>query len=133
METIFDGLNNAYILFCILVGAYAVLLAVQDKSLSGNFFGAVAVNSGLAAAILLVALVMTAMGDRPYGTAADGSGDAQRNIYYLYAIYFVISLPGVFTLSRGNDGRIAFIYAGVAFFNAAAAYRAVTLLAETWK
>jgi len=92
-------------------------------------------NTLLAGAVFLTALVMTLQGLRPYGYAPDGS-DALiiRDVYYLYGIYFIISLPGVFAIMRGNDNRnAALFFAAVALFNAAAAYRAVENLIEVWK
>ncbi|KAB2906368.1 MAG: hypothetical protein KJ064_23915 [Anaerolineae bacterium] len=134
MESIFEILNNAYVLFCALVGIYAVYLGVQNIPLSGNFWGVVGMNTALAAAVLLAAVILTLQGKTPHGPDPDGTGEMERSVYYLYAIYFVISLPGLFAIMRGNDNRTAAIFfAGVAFFNSAAAYRAGSLLAEVWK
>jgi hypothetical protein len=133
MEVIHQGLSNAYILFCIFLGVYAVSLAGRGLPLSGNFWGAIWVNSGLVTAVLFVALIMTAQGLRPYGVLP-GEGRRIRWVYYLYMIYFVISLPGLFAILRGNDSRWAGLWFGaVAFFNAAAAYRATYVLVDTWK
>lgn len=133
METIFQVLNNAYVIFCFFVGVYAVYLAAQNIPLSGNFWGVVGINTGLSAAVLAVAIILTLQGKTPYGIDTDGGGEVERTVYYLYAIYFVISLPGLFALLRGSDNRTAgIIFAFIAFFNSAAAYRA-GLLAETWK
>lgn len=134
MESMFDIFNNAYVLFCFLVGVYAAYLAAQNIPLSGNFWGVVSINTGLAAAVLVIAIILTLQGKTPHGPNPNGDGDAERSVYYLYAIYFVISLPGLFAIMRGNDNRNAGIFfAVVAFFNSAAAYRAGLLLAETWK
>lgn len=133
MEVVFQGLNNAYILFSAMLGIYAVVLAARGVALSGNFWGAMWTNTGLAVAILVVALIMTAMGLRPYGIFP-GEGRKIRWVYYLYAIYFVISLPGLFTLLAGNDNQRAGIwFGGVALFNAAAAYRAGYGLIDDWE
>lgn len=113
-----DGLSNAYILFCTMLGVYAAILAGQGEPLSGNFWGAMWINTGLAAVIFVVALTLVALGE-----------SAARSVYYLYMIYFVISLPGLYAILQGNDNRIAALsYGIVAFFNAAAAYRATDLL-----
>ncbi|MBZ0305543.1 MAG: hypothetical protein K8I82_05695 [Anaerolineae bacterium] len=134
METIFEILNNAYVLFCAIVGIYAVYLGAQNIPLSGNFWGVVGMNTTLAAAVLVAALILTLQGKTPHGPDPDGTGEMERTVYYLYAIYFVISLPGLFAIMRGNDNRNAAIFfAAVAFFNSAAAYRVGSLLAEVWK
>lgn len=134
METLIHILNNAYILFSFILGIYAAVIAGRNVPISGDFWGAMWMNTALAAAILAVALIMTLQGLRPYGFAPDGSGElVERDVYYLYAIYFIISLPGVFAIMRGSDGRnAALFFAAVALFNAAAAYRALENLVEVW-
>lgn len=123
LQTLHEGFNNAYILFSFLLGLYAAYLGASDKPLSGNFWGAMWINTGLAALILLVAGMLYLSGVQAY-----------RVVYYLYGVYFIISLPGVFTIMGGNDNRrAAFVFAVVAVFNSAAAYRAGTLLAVPWQ
>lgn len=133
MEKVFAGINTAYIMFSFILGIYAVVLAGRGLPLSGNFWGAMWTNTGLAALVFLVALIMTVQGLRPYGIMP-GEGRKIRWVYYLYGIYFIISLPGLFTLLAGNDSRRAGIWFGfVAMFNAAAAYRAGNVLIEDWE
>lgn len=135
MEAIYQIFNNAYIIFSFLLGVYAIVLAGRNVPLSGNFWGAMWANTGLAAAIYLVVLVMTAQGLRPVGPKPDGSGeDVVRVVYYLYGIYFIISLPGIFAIMHGSDNRrAALFFGGVALFNAAAAYRAGNVLVTGWE
>ncbi len=135
METIFEALSTAYILYALVLGVYAAVLAGRDVPLSGEFWGAMWMNTLLAGAILLVAGVMSAQGLRPRGADPDNP-DVQivRGVYYLYAIYFIISLPGIFAITRGNDNRLAaLIYSGVALFNATAQYRVVFWLISAWE
>lgn len=135
METLFEILNTAYIMFSLIVGVYAAVIAGNNQPISGEFFGTMWMVSGLATAILVVALIMTLTGLRPVGTNPNNTDEIiTRDVYYLYAIYFVISLPGVFALTRGNDNRTAALfYGGVSLFNAAAAYRAVYWLLTDWE
>jgi hypothetical protein len=135
METVFEGLNNAYILFSFLLGLYAAVIAGRNVPISGDFWGAMWINTGLAATILLVALILTAQGLRPVGVDPDHTDQIiYRDVYYLYAIYFVISLPGVFAIMHGGDNRrAALFFAAVALFNSAAAYRAVHWLLTGWE
>lgn len=117
------GLNNAYILFSGFLGIYAAWLAGRGRPLSGNFWGAMWTNTGLAGAVLAVALVMYVMGI-----------EANRGVYYLYALYFVISLPGLLSLLEDSDTRrAALLFAVVALFNSAAAYRAGEYLLKPWQ
>ena len=122
LQAAHTGLNNAYILFSAFLGIYAAVLAGRDVTISGNFWGAMWVNTFLAGGVLAVSILLLLLGEQ-----------AHRVVYYLYAVYFVISLPGLFAIQDGNDNRkAAFFYAVVALFNSAAASRAGTLLVEPW-
>lgn len=113
-----EGFSNAYMLFCAILGVYAAVLGGQNMPLSGNFWGAMWLNTALAGAVFIVAVLLAALGQ-----------PADRSVYYLYTFYFVISLPGVYAILQGNDNRIAaFSFGIVAFFNSAAAFRAGSLL-----
>ncbi len=115
---IHGGFSNAYVLFSAIVGVYAAVLAGQNQPLSGNFWGTMWVNTGLAAAVFAATIGLSLLGESP-----------QRTVYYLYTFYFVISLPGVYAIMQGNDNRNAALAFGtVALFNSAAAYRADSLL-----
>ncbi len=121
MPQIHAILNNAYILFSFVLGFWSALQAARRQPLGGQFWGALVTNTILAAAILLLSLVMALVGI-----------EARRWVYYLYAIYFVIVLPGTFSLLHGRDDRTAaLVYGIVAFFSAGAAAR-VPLLTEPW-
>lgn len=135
MQTVFEALNNAYILFSFILGIWAAVLAGRNLPLSGEFWGSVVTNTLLAVVIFIVALILTLQGKRPRGLNPDNPDDTIiRGVYYLYAVYFIISLPGVYTLSGGNTNRrTALIYGGVALFNSAAAYRAIYWLLTGWE
>jgi hypothetical protein len=106
-------LFNAHILFSLIMGVWAAVVAGRGQSLAGNFWGAVATYAGLAAVILLVGIVMTAQGMRPERTT----------LYYLYMAYLVVIMPGLFSLLHGRDDRSAAIaFAILAFFNASTSY-----------
>jgi len=121
MPTIHLALNNAYILFSFALGGWCVLKLIRNQGLDGQFWGAVVLNTVLAVAVLLLAAAMYLAGIRPH-----------RAVYFLYAIYFAIVLPGTFSLLRGRDDRLAVIIFGiVTIFSGAAATR-VPLLVEPW-
>jgi ABC-type spermidine/putrescine transport system permease subunit II len=122
LETLHEATNNAYILFSFALGVWAAFIGAQNVPISGNFWGAMWTNTILAGLVLGVAIILFVLGI-----------EAKRGVYYLYGIYFVISLPGVFTIMKGNDNRRAAIFfAIVALFNSAAAYRAGTELVKPW-
>lgn len=123
LPDIHAGLNNAYILFSFILGVYAAWLGANSGSLSGNFWGAMWINTALAGGVFLVSIFMLVLGI-----------EARRSVYYLYALYFLISLPGLFAILQGNDDRrAAFLFGVVALFNGAAAYRAGEFLTVPWQ
>ncbi|NDJ85466.1 MAG: hypothetical protein GYB66_06240 [Chloroflexi bacterium] len=123
LQDLHAGLNNAYILFSFLLGIYAAVIAGRNIPISGNFWGAMWMNTGLAALVFVVLLVLAILGENP-----------KRFVYYLYALYFVISLPGLYAALGGEDNRrSALWFSAVSLFNAGAAYRSVTVLIEPWE
>ena len=123
LPDIHAGLNNAYIIFCFFLGIYATWLGASHRPLSGNFWGAMWTNTALAGGVFAIAILMLALGI-----------EASRSVYYLYALYFLISLPGLFAILQGNDDRrAAFLFGVVALFNGAAAYRAGEYLTVPWQ
>lgn len=106
-------LFNAHILFSIVMGIWAALMAARNQSISGNFWGAVATITILAASVLLIGIIMTLMGWRP----------ARLVTYYLYVVWLVVIVPGLFTLLRGRDDRSAAIaFSILCFFNATTSF-----------
>jgi len=101
---------NMHILFSLILGIWGAVLALRNQPISGNYWGAVAMSTIVAAVVLLIGIVMTLMGLRP-----------QRVVtYYLYMLWLVIIMPGLYSLLRGRDDRNAAIaYTILCFFNAA--------------
>ena len=113
---------------------YAASFAARSIPISGDFWGAMWTNTGLAGLIFVVAIIMTLQGLQPYGASPEGGGEVYRDVYYLYALYFIISLPGVFAIMRGNDNRsAALFFSAVALFNGLAAIRVGYWLIDVWK
>jgi hypothetical protein len=106
-------LFNAHILYSVALGIWAAVTAARDESISGNFWGAVATSAILAGIVMLIGGVMTLQGLRPQRIV----------IYYLYMLWLVIIMPGLFTLLRGRDDRNAAIaFSILAFFNSATSF-----------
>lgn len=102
-------LFNAHIMYSVGLGIWAGVMAARNEPISGNFWGAVATSVILAGGVLLLGIIMTAQGLRPQ----------RLLIYYLYVIWLVIIMPGLFTMLRGRDDRHAAIaFSILAFFNA---------------
>ena len=113
LNDIHNILFNAHILYSVALGIWAAVTAARDESISGNFWGAVATSAVLAGIVMLIGGVMTLQGLRPQRIV----------IYYLYMLWLVIIMPGLFTLLRGRDDRSAAIaFSILAFFNAATSF-----------
>jgi hypothetical protein len=90
-------LFNMHILYSLALGIWAGFMALRGESISGNYWGAVATGAILAGAVLLVGIVMTIQGLRI----------ARLGIYYLYMLWLMVIMPGLFSLLRGRDDRSA--------------------------
>ena len=109
MEALHTILFNMHILYAVILGVYSVILSSRNEGLSGNFWGAIMIYAGLAGATLLVGLLL----------ALQGYTIERQTIYFLYMLFLVIIMPGLFSLLRGRDDRNAAIaFAILAFFNA---------------
>ncbi len=99
-------LTNAYTLFTLFLGIWALYFVFTNRNIDGQYWGAVAVQSLLAVAIFILTVLLTLSGKSP-----------ARWVYWLYLIYFMIVLPATYALLRGRDDRTAaMVFAGVAFF-----------------
>ncbi len=112
LNTLATIIMNAYMLFGFALGIWAGVIAFRGQTLGGDFWGALWICTGLAAAGLLVFVLQLLAGEhfeRPV-------------INLLYGAYFIVALPGTFAIMRGRDDRVAaLIFAGVAIFSALAA------------
>ncbi|MAS36121.1 MAG: hypothetical protein CL610_19095 [Anaerolineaceae bacterium] len=109
-------LFNMHIFYSIALGIWAAYMAVQSEPISGGYWGALLIGSGLAAVVTLVGVVMTLQGLRPQRIV----------IYYLYMAFLIVIMPGLFSLMRGRDDRSAAIaFSILAFFNATTSFSMV--------
>lgn len=118
MADIHGILFNAHIMFSVILGIWAAVMAGRNQSISGNFWGAVVTYAGLAGAILLVGVLLLAQGLEP------GPDENKRvTLYVLYMLWLVVIMPGLFSMLRGRDDRAAAIaFALLAFFNASVSF-----------
>ncbi|MCC6612144.1 MAG: hypothetical protein IT320_01635 [Anaerolineae bacterium] len=102
-------LFNAHILFSIILGIWSAVMALRGQSISGNFWGAVATITVLALSVLIVGVIM----------AVSGLRLARTTTYFLYMVWLVVIMPGLFTILRGRDDRSAAVaFSILCFFNA---------------
>jgi hypothetical protein len=111
LSDIHGVLFNAHILFSFVMAVWAAVMAARDQSISGNFWGALATITLLAAMVLGVGVILVLGGYRP--------ADGRLTLYFLYMAWLVVIMPGLFTLLRGRDDRSAALaFAILALFNA---------------
>ncbi len=110
LDAIHTILFNMHIFYSLILGIWGVIMASRNESISGNYWGAVAIGTILAGAVLLLGILMTLMGLRT----------SRMVTYYLYMAWLVIIMPGLYSILRGRDDRSAAIaFAILSFFNAA--------------
>ncbi len=124
MNDIHDILFNTYIMYSVVIGVWAAVLAARGQRISGNFWGAMATNAILAGVITLIGVVMFLQGLRP----------ERALIYFLYMSWLMISMPGIFGMLRGRDDQnTAIVFSILAFFNAATSFSMVQrAIATPW-
>lgn len=127
MDAVHTILFNMLIIYSFLLGVYGTVLAARNEAISGNFWGAMAIFVGLALLTTLVGLINALSGAR----LADPEN--RIGIYFLYMVFIVIIMPGLFSMLRGRDDRGAAIaFAVLALFNASVALSMATRGLVTW-
>lgn len=127
MDAVHTILFNMLILYSFLLGVYGTVLAARNEAISGNFWGAMAIFVGLALLTTLVGLI------NALGGARLADPENRVGIYFLYMVFIVIIMPGLFSMLRGRDDRGAAIaFAVLALFNASVALSMATRGLVTW-
>jgi hypothetical protein len=110
LDNIHAILFNMHIMYSLILGIWAALMALRNRSISGNYWGAVAASTILALIVLVIGIIMTIQGLRV----------ARIVTYYLYMLWLVIIMPGLYSMLRGRDDRNAAIaFSLLSFFNTA--------------
>lgn len=120
------ALFNMQTLYSFIIGIYAAWLGAQEKPLSGNFFGTIAIYAILNVIVLAIGLILLF---NDYTVASD----ERVFIYILYMLFLIVILPGLFTIMQGRDDRrAAMIFGAFAMFNAAVSYSMFARGLATW-
>lgn len=110
-----NGLSNACFIFSLLIAAYSLLIFVRNQSLTPGFFGALVIAEVLFLAQAAVGVALSLQGGAP----------ARGWVHYLYGVVNIISLPGLYAITRGRDTRLeALYYFAMSIFLAGIALRA---------
>ncbi len=122
LKLIHDGLANACLIFSLLIAAYSLLIFVRNQSLTPGFFGALVIAEVLFVAQAVIGVVLYLQGGAP----------ARGWVHYLYGVVQVISLPGIYSITRGRDTRLeALYYFAISVFLAGIALRATETALHT--
>lgn len=114
---IHDRLQIAFMLFMIVIGVWGCGLFFTNRTISGDFWGALAIGEGLVVIEAIVGVVLYVGGLRATGGW----------FHVLYGIMAFVSIPGTFAFTRGRDNRFeALIYGLLGFFLMGIALRART-------
>ncbi len=113
-------------LYSLILGIYAGILGAQEKPLSGNFWGSVAVYVILNLVVLGVGVFLWLQG---FTIASEN----RILIYFLYMAFLIVIMPGLFSMLRGRDDRSAAIaFAVLALFNASVSLSMANRGLATW-
>jgi heme A synthase len=110
-----NGLANACLIFSLLIAGYSLLIFIRNQSLTPGFFGALVIAELLFLAQAIVGVILSFQGGEP----------ARGWVHYLYGVVTIISLPGLYAITRGRDSRLeALYYFALSIFLAGIALRA---------
>lgn len=103
------------VIFFGLMGVWGLIRAVRRYRVDGSFMGAMVIGEGLFIAQALLGLILVLTGARP-----------GRTVHFLYGIFALVALPGLFAYLRGEDDNQAqWYYAIATLFLAGVAIRAI--------
>lgn len=108
------------------LGLYASWLTAREQPLSGNFWGSIGVYVVLNLVVLIVGIILNIMGF----TIQSGE---RIFIYYLYMMFLIVIMPGLFSMLRGREDRGAgMMFAVLALFNASVSYSMIERGLSAW-
>jgi hypothetical protein len=126
MSEIHNSLFLMQTLYSLGLGIYAGWLSAREQPLSGNFWGSVGVYVILNIVVLIVGIILNFMG---YTVQSEG----RIFIYYLYMMFLIVIMPGLFSMLRGRDDRGAsLMFATLAIFNASVSYSMIERGLSVW-
>jgi uncharacterized membrane protein YhaH (DUF805 family) len=108
------------------LGLYASWLTAREQSLSGNFWGSIGVYVILNIVVLIVGIILNIMGF----TIQSGE---RIFIYYLYMMFLIVIMPGLFSMLRGREDRSAsMMFVALGLFNASVSYSMIERGLSVW-
>ena len=115
LTDIHHNLATSVLLFMLIAGVWGIISYARGRSMSGNYWGILAVGELLILAQGLLGAVLWISGARP----------GRLGVHILYGVVAVISLPAYYAITRGRDDRqVVLVYGMLNFFLAAISLRA---------
>ena len=113
-------------LYSLGLGIYAGFLTAREQALSGNFWGSIGVYVILNLVVLIVGIILNIM-----GFTIESSG--RTFIYYLYMLFLIVIMPGLYSMLRGRTDRGAgMMFTALALFNASVSYSMIERGLSVW-
>lgn len=112
---IHDVLSRVAVLFFFFMGVWGLIRAISKRGVDGSFLGAMIIGEGLFVLQAVIGLILVIMGARP-----------GRGVHFLYGVFALVALPGLFAYLKGEDDNQAQWYYAVAIlFLAGVSLRAI--------
>ncbi|MFZ0549106.1 MAG: hypothetical protein WAM60_26905 [Candidatus Promineifilaceae bacterium] len=114
--TLHRVLSNTTWLFFLLAGLWGMYRAIRNYGVDGSYLGALAVGEILFIIQAVLGVILL------FFSASPG-----RSVHFLYGVFAIVALPGLFTYMRGDDSNNAqWAYAIMTLFLFGVALRAIT-------
>lgn len=108
-------LSNVTFLFFLFMGVWGLIRAITKRGVDGSYLGAMIIGEGLFILQAIIGLILVFSGARP-----------GRGVHFLYGVFALVALPGLFAYLKGEDDNQAQWYYAVAIlFLAGVAIRAI--------
>jgi hypothetical protein len=116
LSMVHERLATAMILYSVVAGVWGIVGGLRRQTMSGNYWGIIAVAEVLFVVQALVGITLWLGGDRP-----------ARGVHILYGVVANLSLPAYYAMSKGrDDSRAVSTYGLLFFFLVAITLRAMT-------
>lgn len=103
------------VLFLGFLGIWGFFRAVRRNSVDGSYMGALVIGELLIAFQAILGLILVLGGERP-----------GRIVHFIYGVFAVVALPGLFAYLKGDDSNQSqWYYAIATLFLAGVAIRAI--------
>lgn len=108
-------LSLSSVLFLGFLGVWGLIQAIRTKGINGSYMGALVIGEMLIAFQAILGLILVLGGERP-----------GRIVHFIYGVFAVVALPGLFAYLKGDDSNQSqWYYAIATLFLAGVAIRAI--------